>query len=102
MRRVGSSWLNNIAQGARCEKALPDDAMVQMAEAAIKALDMDYGGVDIIRGERGNYSVIEVNSIPAWKGLQSVCDENIANLLATDFLSRCNNDSRHNPLVSWG
>lgn len=102
MRRVGSSWLNNVAQGARCEKASPDDAMVQMAEAAIKALDMNYGGVDIIRDEQGNYSVIEVNSIPAWKGLQSVCDENIANLLARDFLSRCDDNSSATSAVSCG
>jgi len=102
MRRVGNSWLNNVAQGARCEKALPDEAMMHLAESAIKALDMDYGGVDIIRDDRENYSVIEVNSIPAWKGLQSVCDENIANLLAVDFLSRCHDEPRRDAAVSWG
>jgi glutathione synthase/RimK-type ligase-like ATP-grasp enzyme len=32
--------------------------------------------------------VIEVNSIPAWKGLESACDVNIAQLLANDLIKR--------------
>lgn len=50
---------------------------------------MPYAGVDIIRDEMGRYSVIEVNSVPAWKGLQSVSDIVIADKLADDFLSKC-------------
>jgi glutathione synthase/RimK-type ligase-like ATP-grasp enzyme len=49
---------------------------------------MDYGGVDIICDQAGSYSVIEVNSIPAWKGLQSVCGLDIADLLVEDLLQR--------------
>jgi glutathione synthase/RimK-type ligase-like ATP-grasp enzyme len=30
--------------------------------------------------------VLEVNSIPAWRGLQSVTDFNIAEVLVDDFL----------------
>ncbi|MFZ3087145.1 MAG: alpha-L-glutamate ligase, partial [Methylotenera sp.] len=30
----------------------------------------------------------EVNSIPAWRGLQSVSDLNIAEVLADDFLGK--------------
>lgn len=89
MRRIGSSWLNNVAQGARCEAADVDDQMIHLAEAAISTLEMNYGGVDIILDQQGRYNVIEVNSIPAWKGLQSVCDENIADLLVDDFLKQC-------------
>jgi glutathione synthase/RimK-type ligase-like ATP-grasp enzyme len=49
---------------------------------------MAYAGVDIIRDAQGRYTVIEVNSVPAWKGLQSVSDVVIAELLADDFLAR--------------
>lgn len=90
MRRCGSSWLNNVAQGARCEQAVLNTRFRQLAELAVNALQMNYGGVDIIRDVSGRHSIIEVNSIPAWKGLQSVCQINIAELLAEDFLSRCN------------
>ena len=51
--------------------------------------DMGYAGVDIIRDHHGRYSVLEVNSIPAWKGLQSVSKVSIADLLVDDFLSLC-------------
>jgi len=32
--------------------------------------------------------VIEVNSIPAWKGLESVCDIHVAELLTDDLIDR--------------
>jgi len=60
-----------------------------MAEQAVRAVRMNYGGVDLIRDVHGDYRVIEVNSIPAWKGLQSVCEVDVAERLAVDFLSRC-------------
>jgi glutathione synthase/RimK-type ligase-like ATP-grasp enzyme len=48
---------------------------------------MNYAGVDIIRDEHGRYSVLEINSIPAWKGLQGVTEIDIAEWLVEDFLS---------------
>ena len=90
MRRCGLTWLNNVAQGARCEPARLDDLLLcRLAEDAVKAVGMAYAGLDIIRDAQGRYTVIEVNSVPAWKGLQSVSDVVIADLLADDFLSRC-------------
>ncbi|MEF3077339.1 RimK family alpha-L-glutamate ligase [Methylobacter sp. Wu1] len=88
MRRRGKSWLNNVARGAECEVIDLDPKMADLAVKATHALSMDYAGVDIIRDREGNYTVIEMNSIPAWKGLQSVCDVNIAELLADDLITR--------------
>ena len=88
MRRRGKSWLNNVARGASCERI---DVNLEMAELAVKAaaaLAMDYAGVDIIQDKDGHYTVIEVNSIPAWKGLESVCDTSIAQVLADDLINR--------------
>lgn len=89
MRRYGKTWLNNVAQGARCEIAVLDSGLKKLAEEAVSVLNMNYGGVDIMCNSRGRYSVIEVNSVPAWKGLQSVAKMQIARLLADDFLSLC-------------
>ncbi|MBF6649259.1 RimK family alpha-L-glutamate ligase [Methylobacter sp. BlB1] len=88
MRRRGKSWLNNVARGAECEVIDLDPKMADLAVKATQALAMDYAGVDIIRDREGNYTVIEMNSIPAWKGLQSVCEVNIAELLADDLITR--------------
>ena len=62
--------------------------MVELAIKATAALSMDYAGVDLIKDQDGRYILIEVNSIPAWKGLESVCDVNIAQLLADDLVTR--------------
>jgi RimK family alpha-L-glutamate ligase len=90
MRRYGQSWLNNVAQGGRCEPVRLDDRLLcRLAEDAVKTIGMAYAGVDIIRDAQGRYTVIEVNSVPAWKGLQSVSEAVVADLLADDFLSLC-------------
>ncbi len=101
MRRWGTGWLNNVAQGGRCERVILDSCLRQLSEDAVSALEMDYGGVDIIRDKHGNYSVIEVNSVPAWKGLQSVCRINVAELLAEDFLSNCPLCNERGTALSW-
>lgn len=94
MLRKGVCWLNNIARGASCEAVQTDSTIVALALRAVHALQMDYAGVDIIRDRDGNYSVIEVNSIPAWKGLQSVCGVDVAELLADDLISRYLNQDK--------
>jgi tetrahydromethanopterin:alpha-L-glutamate ligase len=89
MRRSGLTWLNNVAQGARCETARLDRFLCGLAEDAVRALEMSYAGVDIIRDAQGRHSVVEINSVPAWKGLQGVCDVDVTALLADDFLRHC-------------
>lgn len=88
MRRRGISWLNNVARGARCEAIEVDAELAALAVRAVEVLNMDYAGVDIIKTSTGDYSVIEVNSVPAWKGLQSVCELDVADLLVADLLER--------------
>ena len=88
MRRRGKFWLNNVARGAGCELIDLEPDMVRLAVKATVALAMDYAGVDIIRDRDGRCTIIEVNSIPAWKGLESVCEINIAELMVDDLLSR--------------
>jgi tetrahydromethanopterin:alpha-L-glutamate ligase len=86
MRRNGSTWINNVATGGRCQPAVLDDTLRDLAEAAVAAVGMNYGGVDIIRDALGQAWVVEVNSIPAWKGLQGTCNVNVAGMLVDDFL----------------
>ena len=94
MRRRGVCWLNNVARGASCEAVDSDDEMNNIALKATQALTMNYSGVDIIRDQEGNFKVIEVNSIPAWKGLQGVCGVNVAELLAEDLIEGHINQSK--------
>jgi glutathione synthase/RimK-type ligase-like ATP-grasp enzyme len=77
-----------VAQGATCEKIIPDKRLCDIALQSVRLLKMDYAGVDIIEDRAGHLVVIEINSVPAWKGLESVCEQNIAQLLANDLVNR--------------
>lgn len=88
MRRCGISWLNNVARGAQCEALQIEEPIARLAIAATRTLNMDYAGVDIIAIEDGSFSIIEVNSVPAWKGLQSVCAVDVAACLVADLTDR--------------
>ena len=91
MVRHGSHWVNNVALGGRCAALAVDHVgqeILEMALAAARAVEIDYCGVDIIRDRDGKLYVLEVNSIPAWKGLQSVVEMDIAQALADDFIAK--------------
>ncbi len=88
MARHGSSWVNNVALGARCEPMAVDGEVAELALAAAQAVEIDYCGVDVIRDDQGRLYVLEVNSIPAWKGLQAVSAIDIAQALVDDFCAK--------------
>ena len=90
MSRRAKSWITNVAQGAEPGRHKPDAEMTELAVAAAAALGADYAGVDLIRHRDGRLMVLEVNSNPAWRGLQSVTDTDIADALAADFLAAVN------------
>lgn len=90
MKRQGKSWITNVSQGGTCAPVdlSEHEDLRALAQKACCALQMDYAGVDLIRDRDGRLHVIEVNGIPAWKGLQSVTQDSIAQMLVNDFLDR--------------
>ena len=84
--RHGSSCITNINQGARPEAAIPDQDLISLALRATASVGADYAGVDIIEAPEGGYLVLEVNSMPAWNGLQQVTRTRIADQLVAAFL----------------
>lgn len=89
MTRRSTNWITNRAQGAQCEALKLDEDLSRLSEAAVEAVGIDYGGVDLIPDARsGHLQVIEVNSIPAWWGLQKVTNFNIASSLIDDMVNR--------------
>jgi tetrahydromethanopterin:alpha-L-glutamate ligase len=89
MERISDHWITNRARGGECFAAILTDEIRELAEAASRAIGMNYAGVDIIRDAQGNYLVLEVNSVPAWRGLQSVSEKDISQLLADDLITLC-------------
>jgi tetrahydromethanopterin:alpha-L-glutamate ligase len=88
MVRRGKSWINNVAQGAVCEFAALEPDLAGLAEAAARALDLDYAGVDLMRDAQGAAQVLEINSMPAWAGLQGVQSFDVAQALVDDLIGR--------------
>ncbi len=86
MTRRGKHWVTNIHQGGQAKSHSPCSEMTAISMAAMRAIDADYAGIDLIRTASGELQVLEVNSNPAWRGLQSVAGINIAEAIAEDFL----------------
>jgi len=87
MQRNGDGWLNNVAQGADCATT-EDQAVCDLAVRAAEALNINYCGVDIMRDKVGQLWVLEVNSIPAWRGLQAIATVDIAQTLVDDLINK--------------
>ena len=86
MRREGMDWISNVANGGKCYSAVINDQFEAIAIDAVKAVDMHYAGVDVMQDLDGKLWVTEVNSIPAWKGLESVNSLVVADKLAHNFI----------------
>lgn len=87
MTRRAGQWITNVHQGGDPVPHVPDPEMARLALGALRAIDGDYAGIDLIRAPSGELMVLEVNSNPAWRGLQSVAEIDIAQAITDDFLS---------------
>jgi tetrahydromethanopterin:alpha-L-glutamate ligase len=88
MARHGQSWITNVARGAQCERITLTPRLADLSIAAAEVVGADYAGVDLIEDEHGSLLVLEINSSPAWKGLQSVAHHDISDLVAEHALRR--------------
>ncbi|MEM3550229.1 MAG: RimK family alpha-L-glutamate ligase [Candidatus Bathyarchaeia archaeon] len=86
MRRVAASWKTNYSQGARPEPLNLDSTLMEIAVKSAKLIECKIAGVDILESPKGPI-VVEVNSQPGWKGLQSVAKNNIADEIVDFVLS---------------
>ena len=88
MLREHESWITNVHQGARCVGVPAAGRIAELAVAAAGAIGAYHAGADLIRDAEGVWRILEVNSMPAWKGLQSVTAFPIAPILAADALAQ--------------
>jgi len=86
MMRQAATWITNVKRGATPTAVEPDAAMKRIAVAAADAVGAAIAGVDILVGVDGRPTILEVNSMPAWSGLQKVSDCNIAAAIANTLV----------------
>ena len=87
MRRRAAHWITNVKQGGRPEAVELDAGLASLAIRSAAAVGVDFAGVDILIGRDARPYVLEVNSMPAWSGLQSVARIDISEVIAADFLA---------------
>jgi RimK family alpha-L-glutamate ligase len=87
MMRQAATWITNVKQGGRPVAAVVDAEMKDLAVRAAAAVGANFAGVDLICDAQGRPAVLEVNSMPAWSGLQKVASVNIASVIASDLLA---------------
>jgi len=86
MRRVSDNWKTNYSQGARPVQIELDKKLEDMAVKSAKLIECKIAGLDILESPTGPL-VVEVNSQPGWRGLQSVAKVNIADEIVSFVLS---------------
>ena len=86
MARYGNSYINNYSRGGKCVSVKFDKDLIDVAIKAAETINIPFCGVDIIKSNDKNY-IIEVNSIPAWRGMQSIINENISDQIVNSFLN---------------
>jgi RimK family alpha-L-glutamate ligase len=87
MTRESEDWVTNMRLGARSLPFSPDAVMVDLAVRAAACVGAAYAGVDVLLDRDGRAQVLEVNSMPGWKGLQAVASTSIADRLAACLLA---------------
>jgi RimK family alpha-L-glutamate ligase len=78
MTRQAEGWVTNVHLGALPLPFAPDADLVELAVRAAACVGAAYAGVDIMRDRDGRPFVLEVNSMPGWRGLQRVASGSIA------------------------
>jgi len=99
MGRCADGWITNIARGAKAESVTGPlrQKLEELALAATSAIGTDFAGIDIVQGCEGNLLVLEVNSMPAWTGLQSVVPVRISDCIARAMSELLNPEIKERP-----
>jgi RimK family alpha-L-glutamate ligase len=94
MMRHAPHWITNVKRGGRPVAVVPDRPMNDIAVRAAVAVGADLAGVDILHDAGGQPVVLEVNSMPAWSGLQKVTALNIASVVASGLVAALGQQAR--------
>ncbi len=87
MRRRGVGWKTNFSQGAQVEPLALSASLEALSLRAARLVGTEYAGVDLLPAEDGRTYVLEVNSIPGWRGLRKTTSQNIADVIVEHVLS---------------
>lgn len=73
----GEGFKSNIEDSSALFPYDPPKELQKLAIDAAKALQLDIAGVDILFDEDGSYRILEANSAPSFKTIETVCNVNL-------------------------
>ena len=77
MARYGKTFINNVSAGGKCTPIALGKEIIQKSIQVSELFQIPFCGIDLIK-EKEKIYVIEINSVPAWRGLQSITQDNIS------------------------
>ncbi len=86
MHRTAKNWKTNVSQGGQPVPLNLSEELESLTVRASKVIGCRVAGVDVIEGPNGPV-IIELNSQPGWRGLQSVTKRVIADEIVQYLLS---------------
>jgi RimK family alpha-L-glutamate ligase len=86
MRRISDTWKTNVSLGAKPVSTKLSEQLENLAQKAAEVIGCKVAGVDILEGPNGPV-IVELNSQPGWRGLQSVTKVSIADKIVKYALS---------------
>jgi len=87
MHRIAENWKTNVSLGAKPIPLKLGEELENLAVKTAEVIGCRVTGVDILEGPKGPV-VVELNSQPGWRGLQSVTKTNIADEIVRYVLSQ--------------
>ena len=98
MMRRAPTWITNVKQGGEPVAVARDPEMERLAVAAAEAVGAAIAGVDVLVAADGAPTVLEVNSMPAWSGLQKVSARNVAQMIASALIDELARRPKRRPV----
>ncbi len=86
MRREAQTWKTNVSLGAKPKPVKLDSELEDLAIKASRIIGCKIAGVDIVESRKGPL-IVEINSQPGWRGLQTVTKVNIADEIVKYVIS---------------
>ena len=87
IERRADGWRTNLARGGSATVLRLPPEWDSLAVRAAAAVGAEYAGVDLLPARDGSVSVLEVNGIPGWQGLQEATGLDVAGAII-DQLTR--------------
>ena len=86
-RHNATDWRTNLARGATATAADPPPGWRDLARRAAAILGVEVAGVDLLPGPDGEPTVLEVNAVPGWRGLEGVTGADVTGAVV-DWVER--------------